>query len=255
MKKKLQLQSAIKPATKSFDAENNNQSIFEQNIQRGIEAGIISFNEDKSKITYACSRTYITGFKNPEEKVRASYFCELVLDYNYPKEKMDFEVLVPRRTPEDRADIIIYEDEELKTPYLVVETKKDGITDAEFKQAIEQAFGNANSIRAKLASVVAGTTKTAFDVAGFKPSERAKNVISDIPKSLKSDISHQDSAMHEAKSYDSFKDAVNDFEKEYITTILKENEWNISKTAEVLQLDRSHLHRKIKALDIIFPVY
>ncbi len=162
--------------------ENNNQSIFEQNIKRGIEAGIISFNEDKTKITYACSRAYTTSFKNPEEKVRASYFCELVLDYDYTKEKMNFEVLVPRRTPEDRADIVIYEDDELKTPYLIVETKKDGITDAEFKQAIEQAFGNANGLRAKLASVVAGITKTSFDIAGFKPSERAKNVISDIPK-------------------------------------------------------------------------
>ncbi|MEK6678895.1 MAG: sigma 54-interacting transcriptional regulator, partial [Nitrospirota bacterium] len=79
--------------------------------------------------------------------------------------------------------------------------------------------------------------------------------ISDIPKSLKGDISLQDAAAHEVKRYDSFKDAVNDFEKEYITTILKENDWNISKTANVLQLDRSHLHRKIKALDIIFPVY
>ncbi len=79
--------------------------------------------------------------------------------------------------------------------------------------------------------------------------------ISDIPKSLKGDISLQDAAAHEVKRYDSFKDAVNDFEKEYITTILKENDWNISKTADVLQLDRSHLHRKIKAFDIIFPVY
>jgi two-component system nitrogen regulation response regulator NtrX len=79
--------------------------------------------------------------------------------------------------------------------------------------------------------------------------------VSDIPKSFKSDISLQDAAAHEAKRYDSFKDAVNDFEKEYITAILKENDWNISKTADVLQLDRSHLHRKIKALDIIFPVY
>ena len=162
--------------------EKNNQSIFEQNIKRGVEAGIISFNDDKTKLTYTCSRAYTTSFKNQEEKVRASYFCELVLDYDYPKEKIDFEVVVPRRTPEDRADIVIYEDDDLKTPYLVVETKKDGITDAEFKQAIEQAFGNANSLRAKLASVVAGTTKTSFDVAGFKPSERAKNVISDIPK-------------------------------------------------------------------------
>jgi len=162
--------------------ENKNQSIFEASINRGIEAGIVSFNDDKTKITYACHQSYTTSFKNPEEKVRASYFCELVLDYDYPKEKIAFEVRVPRRTPEDRADIVVYEDDELKTPYLVVETKKDGITDAEFKQAIEQAFGNANSLRAKLASVIAGTTKTAFDVSGFKPSERAKNVISDIPK-------------------------------------------------------------------------
>jgi len=159
-----------------------NQSIFEKNIQRGVEGKIISFNEDKSKITYHCSREYTTGFKNPEEIIRASYFAELVLDYNYPKERINFEVVVPRRTPEDRADIVVYEDNELKKSYLVVENKKDGITDAEFKQAIEQAFGNANSLRAKYASVVAGITKTAFDVAGFKPSEREKNVISDIPE-------------------------------------------------------------------------
>ena len=65
---------------------------------------------------------------------------------------------------------------------MVVEAKRDGITDAEFKQAIEQAFGNANSKRAKFASVVAGNTRTAFDVGGFKSSEREKNVIADIPE-------------------------------------------------------------------------
>ena len=111
---------------------------------------------------------------HPEEKVRASYFCELVLDYDYPTKNIDIEVIVPRRTPKDRADIVVYDEKEAE--YLVVECKKDGITDAEFKQAIEQAFGNANSLRAKFASVVAGTTKTAFDVAGFKPNEREKNV-------------------------------------------------------------------------------
>lgn len=162
--------------------EDNNESIFEKNIQRGIKNGILSFNEERSKVTYHCSRDYSTSFKNPEEKVRAAYFVELVLDYQYPKRKIDFEVNVPRRTPEDRADIVVYEDDELKKPYLVVECKKDGISDAEFKQAIEQVFGNANSLRAKYAIVVAGTTRTAFDVAGFKPSEREKNVISDIPK-------------------------------------------------------------------------
>ena len=163
------------------EKQGNQESIFMRTIRRGIDKGIISLAPDQSKITYHCSRDYTTSFKNPEERVRASYFTELILDYAYPAKRIDLEVTVPRRTPEDRADIVVYEDDDLKKPYLVVENKKDGITDAEFKQAIEQAFGNANSLRAKFASVVAGTTKTSFDIAGFKPSEREKNVIADIP--------------------------------------------------------------------------
>ncbi|MFA5050436.1 MAG: restriction endonuclease subunit M [Candidatus Micrarchaeia archaeon] len=160
--------------------KNNHDSIFQRNIQRGIDKDIIKVETDGSKITYFGKRDYSTSFKNPEEKVRASYFCELVLDYDYQTKNIDIEVTVPRRTPEDRADIVVYDEEGAE--YLVIECKKDGITDAEFKQAIEQAFGNANSLRAKFASVIAGITKTAFDVSGFKPSEREKNVISDIPK-------------------------------------------------------------------------
>ena len=167
---------------KKNNGEESQESIFMRNIQRGVDKNLIALSPDQTKITYHCSRDYTTGFKNPEEKVRGSHFAELILDYDYPPKRIDLEVVVPRRTPQDRADIIIYEDDELKKPYLVVECKKDGITDAEFKQAIEQVFGNANSLRSKFASVVAGTTKTAFDVAGFKSREREKNVISDIPK-------------------------------------------------------------------------
>ncbi|BCG53959.1 N-6 DNA methylase [Alistipes indistinctus] len=160
---------------------NTVDSISEKNIIRGIEKELISFNEDKSRITYNCARSYSTSFKNPEESVRAAYFVELVLDYLYPSQKIDIEVKVERRTPDDRADIVVYEDNELKSPFLIVETKKEGISDSEFTQAIEQAFGNANSKRAKYAIVVAGNTKTAFNVAGFNSSEREKNVIADIP--------------------------------------------------------------------------
>ena len=161
--------------------ESINKSIFTSNISRGLEKGILSLNKDKSRVTYHCSREYETDFKRPEEVVRASYFVELVLDYKYPSSRIDIEVKVERRIPDDRADIVVYEDNDLKAPYLIVETKKDGISDTEFSQAIEQAFGNANSKRAKYAIVVAGNTRTAFDVARFKSSEREKNVIADIP--------------------------------------------------------------------------
>lgn len=53
-----------------------------------------------------------------------------------------------------------------------------------------------------------------------------------------------------AKSYDSLRDARNAFEKEYISRKLREHHWNISRTAEDLKIERSHLHRKIKLLDV-----
>lgn len=46
------------------------------------------------------------------------------------------------------------------------------------------------------------------------------------------------------------RDARDAFEKTFIIKRLEENNWNISKTAEVLQIERSNLHKKIKAYDI-----
>jgi len=43
------------------------------------------------------------------------------------------------------------------------------------------------------------------------------------------------------------------FERDFITTRLREHDWNISRTAEELGIERSNLHRKLKALDIRVP--
>jgi two-component system nitrogen regulation response regulator NtrX len=43
------------------------------------------------------------------------------------------------------------------------------------------------------------------------------------------------------------RDARQGFEKEFILKTLKEHDWNISRTAQVLGIERSHLHRKIKS--------
>jgi len=52
------------------------------------------------------------------------------------------------------------------------------------------------------------------------------------------------------QSYDSLRDARNAFEKDYIARKLREHHWNISRTSEDLKVERSHLHRKIKLLDV-----
>ena len=158
------------------------KSTFEENIQKGIDAKILEVNDDRTRITYKVSDVKSYRLTDPEELVRASYFVDLVLKYNYPISQIAFEVTVPRRTPNDWADIVIYEDEAMKKPYLVVECKKDGVTEAELDQAIEQAFGNANSLKSKLAIVIAGNRKRAFDVANYPSMERVKNIIADIPE-------------------------------------------------------------------------
>jgi two-component system nitrogen regulation response regulator NtrX len=50
-----------------------------------------------------------------------------------------------------------------------------------------------------------------------------------------------------------FKEAKETFEKQFIQTMLLKNNWNISKTAETIQVERSNLHRKIKQLEIVVP--
>jgi type I restriction enzyme M protein len=154
------------------------ESVVGEVIEIGEKDGL--FKVSGKKIEYlTVKKSY--NFTDPEEQVRVSFYYELIKKYQYPKELIDLEVIVPRREPTDKADIVVYEDDERKKPYIVVECKKDGISQAEIKQAIEQAFGNANSLRSKYTILVAGNVRIAFDVANFPPEEREKNIIADIP--------------------------------------------------------------------------
>jgi len=53
-----------------------------------------------------------------------------------------------------------------------------------------------------------------------------------------------------AFDYASLREARAAFEREYIGRKLRERMWNVSKTADDLKVERSHLHRKIKLLGI-----
>lgn len=53
-----------------------------------------------------------------------------------------------------------------------------------------------------------------------------------------------------AKEYSSLKEAKSDFERSYILAKLEENDWNVSKTADALGIERSNLHRKLRLYDL-----
>lgn len=58
---------------------------------------------------------------------------------------------------------------------------------------------------------------------------------------------------HEGADYfncRTLKQARETFEKDFISRKLEENNWNVSRTAEILEIERSNLHRKIKAYHI-----
>ncbi len=69
----------------------------------------------------------------------------------------------------------------------------------------------------------------------------------------KVDIIAADSPRSDYFSLTALKDARDAFEKDFIIRKLEENSWNVSKTAELLDVERSNLHRKIKAYDIKMP--
>ncbi|MFB0509129.1 MAG: helix-turn-helix domain-containing protein, partial [bacterium] len=49
------------------------------------------------------------------------------------------------------------------------------------------------------------------------------------------------------------RQARDDFERNYILKLLSTYNWNLGKTAQVLEIDRTHLYRKIKQLNIEVP--
>ncbi len=147
----------------------------EELVARGVAREYIAIAGDR--ILYRGRREVEQSWRDPEEAVRAALFCWLILEREYPAHRLDIEVVVPRRTPSDFADIVVYRDDVCRVPYLVVEAKKRDSSDPEFDQGIEQAFGNANSLRAELALCDSGARSMLFDVARFPSTERIENVL------------------------------------------------------------------------------
>ncbi len=99
---------------------------------------LIRFDSDERKyITYVTSGQKVS-YTNPEEKVRAETYVQLILTYGYSPHRVDVEVPVPARLASIRADIVVYTDAQKLSPFIVVECKKKAVTEAEFVQAIEQ---------------------------------------------------------------------------------------------------------------------
>ena len=149
-------------------------------IQIGIDKGLISFNEDRSRITYIFQKKE-RNYNNPEEKVQAEAFLRLILDYNYPENRIRQFVSVTRGSETKEADLIVYDDELCLTPRIVVECKRQDVSEAEFLQAIEQAYSYAYFLPSdvKYVWVTSGIRNEYYEV---DKNQNSRNQIPDIPQ-------------------------------------------------------------------------
>ena len=149
-------------------------------IKIGIEQGLISFDKEMSRITYTFQNKP-RNYNNPEEKVQAETFLRLILDYKYPVNRIKQFVPVTMGSEVKEADIVVYEDDMCMSPHILVECKRQEVSEAEYQQAIEQAYSYAFALPCdiKYVWVTSGIKSDYFEV---DKNQNSRNQLPDIPQ-------------------------------------------------------------------------
>ncbi|CAC9618544.1 Type I restriction-modification system, DNA-methyltransferase subunit M (EC 2.1.1.72) / Type I restriction-modification system, specificity subunit S [uncultured Gammaproteobacteria bacterium] len=147
-------------------------------IQKAITEKIISFNEDKTRITYLLQNK-IRSYKT-EEIVQAEAYLKLIYEYNYSKENIKLFVPVTMGADKREADIVVYKDLSHQAPYIVVECKTEKVSNAEYNQSINQAFSYAVSLGAEFVWATSGNNNKHYQLSKQYPQKHQS--IGGIPK-------------------------------------------------------------------------
>jgi|ERR1035437_19349 Type I restriction-modification system methyltransferase subunit len=148
-------------------------------IDTGIEKGLIKFDDDHNFITYI-HQNKKRNYSYPEEKVQAETFLTLVLDYSYPVNRIKMYVSVQMGSETKEADIIVYADDKCEETHILVECKKEEITDQQFKIAVDQAYSYCVAEGGNYVWVTSKIVNEYYELPKVKP--RSRIVIPDIPQ-------------------------------------------------------------------------
>ena len=150
-------------------------------LREGIDKGLIAFDDDGKYITYV-RQGKRRNYARPEESVQAETFLKLVLVYRYAPERIEQFVPVKIGADTREADIIVYNDDERESAHIVVECKAEDVSEAEFEQAVAQAFSYAatGTVRARYFWVTSRIKDACFEIPEKEPKKRLP--IPDIPQ-------------------------------------------------------------------------
>ena len=141
---------------------------------------LIYFNKDKTRVTYnLCDIT--RNYDHPEEKVQAETYCQLIKTYGYSPNRIKIYVPVTMGKEKKEADIVVYKDDDCLEPYILVECKREDVSEAEFAQAIEQAYSYAYALPGDIKYVWV-TSKIRQEYFEVDKSKNSRNRLPDIPQ-------------------------------------------------------------------------
>lgn len=148
-------------------------------IAEGIKQNLIRFEDDEKYIVYL-HQGKRRNYNNAEEKVQAESYLRLVLIYKYPPKRIRQFVSVPMGSETREADIIVYDDDALKSPLIVVECKRPDVTELEFSRAAGQAVSYAVAEGARYVWTTSKLKNEYFEIPAKKP--KARVAIPDVPQ-------------------------------------------------------------------------
>ena len=140
---------------------------------------LVVFDDGDKYITYT-RHNIRRNYENPEEKVQAAAYQKLVNDYGYPPRHINLFVPVQMGRDKREADLIVYKDECHLAPLIIVECKKDDISELEFQRAVDQAFSYAVAEGAAYVWITSGLKNEYYEVPREKPKSRV--AVPDIPR-------------------------------------------------------------------------
>lgn len=128
-------------------------------LRQGIKKGLIQLDESANTLTYI-HENIRRNYNNPEELIEVDTFLRIILTYRYPVKRVRLFVPVTMGSDKREADIVVYNDDECKQPFIVVECKRQEVSEAELIQAVNQGFSYAYAL--------AGTIKYLWVTSGLK---------------------------------------------------------------------------------------
>lgn len=160
-------------------ARKNRDGQQEDLIEQGVKKGLVRLHDDDHRIEYL-NHGISRDFSKPEAIVEARAYLSLVLQYDYPDDRIRLFSPVTVGSSLREADIEVYTDAAHEKPLIIIECKKETVSEAEFRQAVEQAFSYAVAEGARYVWTTSGIKNEYYEVPLQKP--KARRTVSDIPR-------------------------------------------------------------------------